>query len=170
MLKNISAAKRMVIIPMINIKEKTLVLAKPDAVQRGLLGEIISRFEKRGLLLVAARLCQVNRDFAERHYAIHKGKPFYEGLVKYIVSAPVLAMIWEGENAVTAVRQTVGATNPLEASPGTIRHDLAILTSRNLIHASDSRENAECEISLWFDASEIHEWELTDDQWVYGKN
>ena len=155
---------------MINLKEKTLVLAKPDAVQRGLLGEIISRFEKRGLKMVAAKFCQVTRDFAEKHYAIHKGKPFYEGLVKYITSAPVLAMIWEGENAVEAVRQTVGATNPLEAAPGTIRHDLAILTSRNLIHASDSAENARSEIALWFEESEIHEWELEDDQWIYGKN
>jgi len=155
---------------MTNLKEKTLVLAKPDAVQRGLLGEIISRFEKRGLKLVAAKLCLVTRDFAEKHYGIHKGKPFYEGLVKYIISAPVLAMIWEGENAVAAVRQTVGATNPLEAAPGTIRHDLAILTSRNLIHASDSSETAKTEISLWFEESEIHEWELQNDQWIYGKN
>jgi nucleoside-diphosphate kinase len=170
MLKNILAAKRMRMTSMNNLKERTLVLAKPDAIQRGLLGEIISRFEKRGLILVGAKLCNVTRNFAEQHYAIHKGKPFYEGLVKYLISSPVMAMVWKGENAISAVRQTVGATNPLEAAPGTIRHDLAILTSRNLIHASDSRENAESEISHWFDASEIHEWELTNDQWIYGKN
>jgi len=153
-----------------NPKEKTLVLAKPDAIQRGLLGEIISRFEKRGLKLVAAKLVSVSSDFAEKHYAIHKGKPFYEGLVDYITSAPVMAMVWEGENAVSAIRQTVGATNPLEAAPGTIRHDLAILTSRNLIHASDSVENAKKEISLWFQPSEISEWKLQNEAWVFGKN
>jgi nucleoside-diphosphate kinase len=155
---------------MVNILEKTLVLAKPDAVQRGVLGEIISRFERRGLKLVAAKFIQVSKEFAEKHYAIHKGKPFYEGLVKYIISAPILAMVWEGENAIAAVRQTVGATNPLESAPGTIRHDLAILTSRNLIHASDSAENAGEEIALWFNPSELFEWNLQNDQWIYGKN
>jgi nucleoside-diphosphate kinase len=155
---------------MTNSKERTLVLAKPDAIQRGLLGEIISRFERRGLKLVAVKLTHVSRNFAEKHYEIHKGKPFYEGLVKYIISAPVLAMVWEGENSIAAVRQTVGATNPLEAAPGTIRHDLAMLTSRNLIHASDSLENADKEISLWFDPTELKDWDLQNDQWIFGKN
>jgi nucleoside-diphosphate kinase len=155
---------------MTNPKERTLVLAKPDAIQRGILGEIISRFERRGLKLIGAKLSDVSRDFAEKHYAIHKGKSFYEGLVKYIISAPVLAMVWEGENSIAAVRQTVGATNPLDAAPGTIRHDLAMLTSRNLVHASDSHENAEKEISLWFDPTELKEWDLQNDQWVFGKN
>lgn len=151
-------------------RERSLVLAKPDAVQRGLLGEIITRFERRGLILIAAKFISVSKEFAEKHYAIHKGKSFYEGLVKYIISTPILAMVWEGENAIAAIRQTVGTTNPLDASPGTIRHDLAILTSRNLIHASDSSNNAEKEISLWFQSSEIFEWKPANDTWIYGKN
>jgi nucleoside-diphosphate kinase len=153
-----------------NQKERSLVLAKPDAIQRGLLGEIISRFEKRGLVLVAAKFLLVSKEFAEKHYAVHRGKPFFEGLVKYIISTPVMAMVWEGENAISAIRQTVGATNPLEAAPGTIRHDLAILTSRNLVHASDSIENAEKEIALWFLPSEITEWNIENEKWIYGKN
>ena len=155
---------------MSNLSERSLVVAKPDAVQRGYLGEIITRFEKRGIRLTAAKFIQVSRDFAEKHYSIHKGKPFYEGLVTYIISSPVLAMVWEGENAIAAIRQTVGSTNPLDASPGTIRHDLAILTSRNLIHASDSSENAENEIALWFNPSEIFTWKQNNDTWIYGKN
>ena len=155
---------------MSNLLERTLVVAKPDAVQRGYLGEIISRFERRGLRLISAKLIQINRNFAEKHYFVHKGKPFYEGLVNYIISTPVLAMIWEGENAISAIRQTVGSTNPLDAAPGTIRHDLALLTSRNLIHASDSPENAEKEIALWFDPSEIYIWNQGNDAWIYGKN
>jgi len=155
---------------MSNSHERTLVVAKPDAIQRGYLGEIISRFERRGLRLISAKFIRISRDFAEKHYSIHKGKPFYQGLVNYIISAPVLAMIWEGENAVAAIRQAVGATNPLEAAPGTIRHDLALLTSRNLIHASDSLENAEKEIALWFDSSEIFPWDQSDESWIYGKN
>ena len=150
--------------------ERTLVIAKPDAVQRGYLGEIISRLEKRGLRLTASKFIQISRDFAEKHYAIHQGKPFYQGLVNYIISTPVLAMVWAGENSIAAVRQTVGATNPLEAASGTIRHDLALLTSRNLIHASDSLENAEKEISLWFDSTEIFEWEQDSKEWIFGKN
>ena len=155
---------------MSNIIERSLVVAKPDAIQRGYIGEIISRFERRGLKLISAKFVHVTRDFAEKHYHVHKGKPFYKGLVNYIISAPVLAMIWEGENSITAIRQTVGSTDPLDAAPGTIRHDLALLTSRNLIHASDSSENAEKEIALWFDPSEIHSWDQSNDQWIYGKN
>lgn len=150
--------------------EKTLVLIKPDGVQRGLIGEIISRLEHRGLLLVAAKFILVSRELAETHYAIHKGKPFYEGLVKYISSAPVMAMVWEGEQAVAAVRQTMGTTNPTEADPGTIRHDYALIISRNLTHASDSAENAEKEIKLWFAPEEIVVWESITHPWVFGKN
>jgi nucleoside-diphosphate kinase len=150
--------------------EKTLVLVKPDGVQRGLVGEIISRLERRGLKLMASRFLMVSTDLAETHYAVHKGKPFYEGLVKYISSAPVLAMVWEGEGAVVAVRQTMGATNPLEATPGTVRHDYALKVSRNLTHASDSVENAEKEIAIWFKPDELVSWDQAGENWIYGKN
>jgi nucleoside-diphosphate kinase len=154
---------------MIN-SQRTLVLIKPDGVQRGLIGEIISRLERRGLMLIAMNYRQVTKDFAEMHYNMHEGKPFYKGLVKYITSSPLVAMVWEGTEAVSAVRQTVGATNPLEAAPGTIRHDLALLTSRNLIHASDSVETAEKEITMWFDTEEIYPWERPHEDWVSGLN
>lgn len=150
--------------------EKTFILVKPDGVQRGLIGEILSRLEKRGLKLVAAKFLQVPISLAEKHYGIHKGKPFYEGLIKYITSAPVMAMIFEGENAVTAVRQTMGATDPLKAAPGTIRHDFASKISRNLTHASDSVETAELEIALWFNSDEVVNWSRADEDWVLGDN
>jgi nucleoside-diphosphate kinase len=154
---------------MIN-SQRTLVLIKPDGVQRGLVGEIISRLERRGLMLIAMNFRQVTKEFAETHYGAHVGKPFYNGLVKYITSAPLVAMVWEGTEAIKAVRQTVGATNPLEADPGTIRHDLALLTSRNLIHASDSVETAEKEIRMWFDDDEIYEWSRIHENWISGLN
>jgi nucleoside-diphosphate kinase len=150
--------------------EKTFVLVKPDGVQRGLIGEILSRLEKRGLKLVAAKFLQVPVSLAEKHYAIHKGKPFYDGLIKYITSAPVMAMIFEGPEAVALVRQTMGLTNPLKAEPGTIRHDFALRISRNLTHASDSPENAELEISLWFNSEEIVKWAKSDEDWISGDN
>jgi len=154
---------------MIN-SQRTLVLIKPDGIQRSLIGEIIQRFEKRGLQLIAMKLQHVSRDFAERHYSIHKGKPFYAGLVQYLISSPLIAMVWEGTDAIQAVRQTVGATNPLEAMPGTIRHDLSLLTSRNLIHASDSQETADEEIKLWFSEDEIHPWQRVHEDWISGLN
>jgi nucleoside-diphosphate kinase len=150
--------------------EKTLVLIKPDAVQRGLVGTIVSRFENRGLKIVAMKALSVNRDLAERHYAVHKGKPFYEGLVNYITSAPVIAMVWEGPDAIAATRQTMGATNPLQAAPGSIRHDYALGVGRNLTHASDSPENASIEIALWFKVDEIIDWDRPIDSWIFGKN
>ncbi len=150
--------------------EKSLVLIKPDGVQRGLVGEIIGRLEKRGLILVAARFISVPLELARKHYAIHEGKPFYEGLIKYITSGPVMAMVWEGENSIKAIRQTMGATNPTEAAPGSIRHDYALITSRNLTHASDSAETAESEINLWFSSDEICVWEKAGENWVFGKN
>lgn len=150
--------------------ERSLVIAKPDAVQRGLLGEIISRLEKRGLRLIGAKFIHLNKDFAKHHYSVHKGKPFFDGLIQYLTSSPVLAMVWEGENAIAAIRQTVGATNPQEASPGSIRHDFALQTSRNLIHASDSLETAEMEINLWFKTDELFSWKQDNDWWIYGKN
>jgi nucleoside-diphosphate kinase len=150
--------------------ERTLVLIKPDAVQRGLTGEIISRLERRGLLIIAAKFVQVDQKLAEKHYAAHIGKPFYNGLIKYICSSPMLAMVWQGENCISAIRQTMGATNPLEAEPGTIRHDLALITSRNLTHASDSSESAEKEITLWFKPSEMVSWNRDGESWISGKN
>lgn len=150
--------------------ERTFVIIKPDGVQRALTGEIIRRLERRGLKLVAARLLNVSMDLASQHYAAHKGKPFYDGLLKYITSAPVMAMVWEGEDSVAAVRQTMGSTNPTVAAPGTIRHDFALIISRNLTHASDSIETAEKEIALWFKPEEICNWIQSTDQWLFGKN
>ncbi len=150
--------------------QRTLVLIKPDGLQRGLVGEIINRFENRGLKLIAMDLRQVSREFAETHYSVHKGKPFFEALVKYITAAPLIAMIWEGPDAIQAVRQTVGATNPLEAQAGTIRHDFGLVTGRNLIHASDSTETAEQEIRLWFKDSAIYPWERLNEDWISGSN
>lgn len=147
--------------------ERTLVLVKPDGVQRGLIGEVISRLERRGLKLVGAKFMQVSQELAETHYAIHKGKPFYEGLIRYITSSPVMAMVWQGPGAVAAVRQTMGATRPLEALPGTIRHDFALQVGRNLTHASDSPENGEKEVALWFKPDELVDWGREDDRWIY---
>ena len=149
--------------------ERTLVLVKPDGVERGLIGEVISRLERRGLKLVAAKFVQVDRKLAETHYAVHKGKPFYDGLINYITSAPVMAMVWEGPNAVAAVRQTMGATRPTEAAPGTLRHDYALEVGRNLTHASDEPANAEKEVSLWFSAGELVSWKREADRWIFEK-
>lgn len=146
------------------------MLIKPDGIQRGLVGEIIKRFEQRGLKLVAAKFLQVDTALAETHYAIHKGKPFYNGLINYITSAPVMAMVWEGMDAVAAIRQTMGSTKPTEAAPGTIRHDFAMTVSRNLTHASDSVENAEKEIALWFKPEELVSWNKIDENWLYASN
>jgi nucleoside-diphosphate kinase len=147
--------------------EQTLVFVKPDGVQRGLVGEIISRLERRGLRLAAAKFMAVSQELAEKHYAIHKGKPFYDGLIKYITSAPVMAMVWEGPNAVAAVRQTMGATRPTEAAPGSVRHDFGLEVGRNLTHASDSVENAKGEIELWFKPEELVSWDRAIDEWVF---
>ncbi len=147
--------------------ERTLVLVKPDGVQRGLVGEVISRLEKRGLRMVAAKFMDVSRELAEKHYAVHQGKPFYDPLINYITSSPVMAMVWEGPNAVAAVRQTMGATRPTEAAPGSIRHDYALEVGRNLTHASDSPENGEKEVALWFDSTELVFWDREIDRWVF---
>lgn len=143
------------------------MLVKPDGVQRGLIGEVISRLERRGLRLVAAKFVSVSRDLAERHYAEHKGKPFYDGLIEFITSAPVMAMIWEGPDAVAAIRQTMGSTKPTEAAPGTLRHDFALQVGRNLTHASDKPETGEREAKLWFTEEEILNWEREIDRWVF---
>lgn len=147
--------------------ERTLVLVKPDAVQRGLIGEIISRLERRGLRLVAAKFMPVSQELAEEHYAVHEGKPFYEGLIEYITSAPVMAMVWEGPNAIAAVRQTMGATRPSEAPPGSVRHDFGLEVGRNLTHASDAKETAEAEVALWFEANALVDWSRDVDRWVF---
>jgi nucleoside-diphosphate kinase len=147
--------------------ERTLVLVKPDGVQRGLIGETIGRLERRGLRLVAAKFVSIGRELAERHYAVHRGKPFYDGLITYITSAPVMAMVWEGPNAVAAVRQTMGATRPIEAAPGSIRHDFGLEVGRNLTHASDSPETASEEISLWFRPDELVSWSRDVDRWIF---
>lgn len=147
--------------------ERTLVLVKPDGVQRGLIGEVITRLERRGLRLVAAKFVAVGQELAKTHYAIHQGKPFYEGLIRYITSAPVMAMVWEGPNAVLAVRQTMGSTRPTDAAPGSLRHDFALEVGRNLTHASDSPENGRSEVALWFQPEELLSWERSADPWIF---
>ena len=147
--------------------ERTFVMVKPDGVQRGLVGEIIARLERRGLRLVGAKFMAVSQELAETHYAIHQGKPFYEGLIAYITSAPVMAMVWEGSNAVAAVRQTMGATRPTKAAPGSVRHDFGLEVGRNLTHASDSVENGKSEIALWFREEELVDWNRDVDRWIF---
>lgn len=147
--------------------ERTLVLIKPDGVQRGLVGSILARFEARGLKIVGLKLVQVSPELAERHYAVHQGKSFYEGLVRYIVSGPVLAMVLEGTNTVVAVRKTVGATKAFEADPGTIRGDFALEVGRNLVHASDAPETALEEVALWFPDHELAVYARDTDRWIF---
>jgi nucleoside-diphosphate kinase len=146
--------------------ERTLVIVKPDGVQRGLIGEIISRLERRGLKLVGLKFMQITPELARRHYAVHQGKPFYEPLVAYITSSPVAVMVWEGKQAIEVVRQTMGATNPVNAEPGTIRADFGVEIGRNLIHASDGLETAAYEIPLYFADKELVAWPRDTDRWI----
>jgi nucleoside-diphosphate kinase len=148
------------------VLERTLVIIKPDAVQRGLIGQIIHRFERRGLRMVAMKFMQITRELAERHYAVHKGKPFYEPLVAYIVSAPVVVLVLEGKDAIQVVRRTMGATNPAEALPGTIRADFGVEIGRNLVHGSDGPETAHFEVSLFFDSAEMVSWDRELEPWI----
>jgi nucleoside-diphosphate kinase len=148
------------------VTERTLVLVKPDGVQRLLVGRIVSRFEERGLKIVGLRLVRVDRSLAERHYAVHAGKPFFEGLLAFITSGPLVAMVLEGPQAIAVVRSMVGATRPAEAAPGTIRGDLALETAQNLIHASDGPETATAEVALWFGADELLTYEREIDRWA----
>ncbi|MGB4864227.1 MAG: nucleoside-diphosphate kinase [Tepidiformaceae bacterium] len=148
-------------------RERTLFLVKPDAVQRGLAGEIIKRLENRGLKIVGLKLMQVPKATAEKHYGEHKGKPFYNGLVEFITSAPVVAAVFEGTNAIEIVRATNGLTNPAAAAPGTIRADFGTEMGRNLVHASDSAKSAAREIKLFFKAAELVEWTRDSDKWIY---
>ncbi len=146
--------------------ERTLVIVKPDGVQRGLIGEITTRLENRGLKLVGMKFIHMSRELAEIHYRIHKGKRFYDGLIDYITSAPVVLQVWEGPNVIMAVRHTLGATNPIEADPGTIRADYGMQMERNLIHGSDGPDTAAAEIANFFEADEILEWTRCTDPWI----
>ncbi|MCC6027307.1 MAG: nucleoside-diphosphate kinase [Archaeoglobus sp.] len=149
--------------------ERTFVMVKPDGVQRGLVGEIISRLERKGLKIVAIKMLKIPMEMAEKHYEEHKNKPFFSSLISYITSGPVVAMVVEGKNAVKVVRKLVGATNPAEAEPGTIRGDFGLDLGRNVVHASDSITSAEREIRLFFKDDEILNYERDLDAWVYEK-
>lgn len=146
--------------------ERTLILVKPDGVQRGLIGEIIGRFERRGLQLIGMKFMQMSDDLARRHYGVHRDKPFYESLVQYITSGPIVAMVWEGNEAIAAARATMGSTKPVESAPGTIRGDFGMEIGRNLVHGSDSSENAEKEVALFFDEEELVGWQRDTDRWI----
>lgn len=150
------------------MNERTLILIKPDGVQRLLVGRIIARFEERGLKIVGLKLVAVDRALAERHYAIHRDKPFFGGLVEFIISSPLVAMVLEGPNAIAVARAMVGATRPQEAAPGTIRGDLALETGQNLIHASDGPETAADELALWFAPGELADYRRDIDRWALG--
>jgi nucleoside-diphosphate kinase len=146
--------------------ERTLIIVKPDAIQRGLVGEVIARFERRGLKIVGLKLMQIDEDLARRHYGIHEGKPFFEGLIRYITSAPVVVMVLEGPRAIEAARATMGATNPVQAGPGTIRADFGLEIGRNLVHGSDGPETAAKEVALFFGEGELVEWARETDRWI----
>jgi nucleoside-diphosphate kinase len=146
--------------------QKTLVLLKPDCVQRRLVGTLIARFEQKGLRLAALKFVQASRELAEKHYAVHKGKPFYESLLSFLTSGPTVAVVWEGREAVAVVREMMGKTDGAKSAPGTIRGDYGISVQNNLIHGSDSAENAVIEIALWFSASELVNFAPTDAGWI----
>ncbi len=147
--------------------EKTFVLLKPDAVQRQLIGEIISRFERTGLKIIAMNFVQITEEFAGKHYAVHKERPFFNDLINYITSGPVVAMVIEGVRAIEVVRKLVGITNPVEAAPGTIRGDFALQIGRNLVHASDSPDTAQTEIELWFDKDILVSYDRALEKWIF---
>ncbi|TET89829.1 MAG: nucleoside-diphosphate kinase [Methanomassiliicoccales archaeon] len=150
-------------------KERTFALVKPDGVQRGLIGEVLSRFERKGLKVVAMKLLVVTEDLAKSYYSEHIGKAFFEPLIRYITSGPSVAMVLEGDEAVAVVRKMMGKTSPIEADPGTIRGDFGLHIGRNIIHGSDSLTSAEREMSLFFSSDEIVDFERTDEQWLYGE-
>lgn len=147
--------------------EKTFIMVKPDGVQRGLIGEIVSRFEKKGFVLAGAKLMQISNELAEEHYGEHKERPFFGELVDFITSGPVFAMVWEGEDVVKTSRHMIGATNPQEANPGSIRGDYAVTVGKNIIHGSDSLESAEREINLFFNENELVDYTRQDKTWIY---
>jgi nucleoside-diphosphate kinase len=150
--------------------ERTLIIIKPDGIQRHLAGKIISRFEQKGFKLVAAKFMQISEELARKHYAVHKGKPFFEGVVKYLASAPSLAMVWEAEGIINMARKIMGATFGYDAEAGTIRGDFGCSKGYNLIHGSDSPQSAQYEIGLFFRPEEFVDYELADSNWLYGKN
>jgi nucleoside-diphosphate kinase len=147
-------------------KQRTFVMIKPDGVQRGLIGEIIKRFEKKGIKIVAMKFLKVDKDLAEKHYGVHKGKPFFDPTVKYIMSSPVVAMVLEGNNVIDMVRTMMGKTNPQDAQMGTIRGDFGQFIGRNLVHGSDGPDTAEFEINLWFKPEELADYERIDEDWL----
>ncbi|WP_181891508.1 nucleoside-diphosphate kinase [Bacillus altitudinis] len=147
--------------------DKTFLMVKPDGVERQLIGEIVSRFEKKGLQLVGAKLMSIPKEVAETHYGEHKEKPFFGELVDFITSGPVFAMVWQGEQVVDVTRQIIGKTNPKEALPGTIRGDYGLTVGKNIIHGSDSQESAEREINLFFKQEELTNWDQTISSWIY---
>lgn len=146
--------------------ERTFLMIKPDGVQRNLVGEIIQRFETKGFTLVGLKMMQVSRELAEKHYAVHKERPFFGSLVDFITSSPVVAMVWEGEGVIASARKIIGATNPLNSEPGTIRGDFGISVGRNLIHGSDGPDTAKDEVSLWFSDTELANWTPAITPWV----
>ncbi len=146
--------------------ERTFLAIKPDGVQRALVGEIIRRFEDKGFTLVGLKFMKVSRELAEQHYDVHREKPFFSGLVEFITSGPVVAMVWEGDGVVAAARKMIGATNPLTAEPGTIRGDFGINIGRNIIHGSDAPETAQQEVSLWFKEEELASWQPSLTSWI----
>jgi len=146
--------------------ERTLIIVKPDGVERALIGPIITRFEQRGLKIIGLKMMQVSDELARRHYAIHEGKPFFEPLIEYITSAPVVVMALAGPEAIQAARNTIGATKPVEATAGSIRGDFGMMVGRNLVHGSDSPENGEAEIALWFSEEELVAYERAIDRWI----
>ena len=148
--------------------QQTLLLLKPDAVQRRLIGTLIERFERKGLRLAGLKFLQADRALAERHYAVHKGKPFYESLLQFLTSGPTVAMVWEGREAVAVGRNLIGPTDGTKAPPGTIRGDFALSVQNNLVHGSDSPENAAAEIALWFKPDELVRYEPVDNAWIAG--
>jgi len=147
--------------------ERSLIIIKPDAVQRGLIGPIITRLERRGLKIVGMKFIHIDESLARRHYAVHEGKPFFPGLIRYITSAPVIVMVVEGCKAIEIVRRTLGATRPAEAAPGTIRADFSLEVGRNLVHGSDGPETAAFEIALFFDDDELVSWGRDTDRWIF---
>ncbi|MEQ8466409.1 MAG: nucleoside-diphosphate kinase [Coleofasciculus sp. D1-CHI-01] len=147
--------------------ERTFLMIKPDGVQRNLVGEIIQRLETKGFTLVGLKLMSVSRELAEQHYAVHKDKGFFAGLIEFITSGPVVAMVWEGEGIIASARKIIGATNPLSAEPGTIRGDFGVTVGRNLIHGSDGPDTAKEEIKLWFKEEELVSWQPTINPWIY---
>ncbi|MDX2215309.1 MAG: nucleoside-diphosphate kinase [Oculatellaceae cyanobacterium bins.114] len=147
--------------------ERTFIAIKPDGVQRGLVGEVIRRFESKGFTLIGLKLMTVSRELAEQHYGVHKERPFFPGLVNFITSGPVVAMVWEGDGVIATSRKMIGATNPLNAELGTIRGDFGVSVGRNLIHGSDAPETAQSEISLWFKDEELMDWKPTMTPWLY---